>query len=102
MQIERDAQDLADKEGVKIFQADIIYHLQDRFTKHLEELKRLKREEFKNIAVFPCKLKIIPNNVFKSRDPIVVGVKVEAGVLQSGTPICVPSKGVSKTRRLLV
>ncbi len=96
LQIERDAQDLADKEGVRIFQADIIYHLFDRFTQHLDELKKQKREEFKHIAVFPCKLKIVPNNVFKTRDPIVAGVKVEAGVLQAGTPICVPSKGVSK------
>ena len=29
-QVERDAQEMADREGVKIFQADIIYHLFDR------------------------------------------------------------------------
>lgn len=58
MKIERDAQDLADSLGVKIFQADIIYHLFDQFTSFREELKRKKREEFKNVAVFPCKLKV--------------------------------------------
>jgi hypothetical protein len=26
------------------------------------------------------------------RDPIVVGVRVEAGIIKTGTPICVPSK----------
>ena len=30
VKIERDAQEMADREGVKIFQADIIYHLFDR------------------------------------------------------------------------
>ena len=113
VKVERDAQELADSMGVKIFQvkiiriciyliqnqinflqADIIYHLFDRFTAYQEDLKKQKREEFKHIAVFPCKLKILPNFVFNSRDPIVAGFIVEAGVVRSGTPVCVPSKDV--------
>lgn len=92
VKIERDAQELADNLGVKIFAADIIYHLFDSFTAYREELKQRKREEFKHIAVFPCKLKVLPQFVFNSRDPIVAGVMVEAGILKEGTPICVPSK----------
>lgn len=60
-----------------------------------EELKQKKREEFKHIAVFPCKLRILPQFVFNSRDPIVAGVMVEAGIVKEGTPICVPSKEVT-------
>lgn len=60
VKIERDAQELADSLGVKIFQADIIYHLFDKFTAYREELKQRKRDENKHIAVFPCKLKILP------------------------------------------
>ncbi|CAG9859776.1 unnamed protein product [Phyllotreta striolata] len=92
VKIERDAQELADSLGVRIFQADIIYHLFDKFTAYREELKQRKREEFKHVAVFPCKLKILPQFVFNSRDPIVVGVIIEAGIVKEGTPICVPSK----------
>lgn len=58
VKVERDAQELADSLGVKIFQADIIYHLFDKFTAYREELKQKKREEFRSIAVFPCKLKV--------------------------------------------
>jgi translation initiation factor 5B len=58
VKIERDAQDLADHLGVKIFQADIIYHLFDKFMAYREELKARKRDEFKSVAVFPCKLKV--------------------------------------------
>lgn len=58
VKIERDAQDLADSLGVKIFQADIIYHLFDQFKSYRDELKRKAREEFKSIAVFPCKLRV--------------------------------------------
>lgn len=95
VKVERDAQELADSLGVTIFTADIIYHLQDKFIKYREEQKRKKQEEFKNIAVFPCKLRVLPQFIFNSRDPIVVGVSVEAGLVKNGTPICVPSKDVS-------
>ncbi|CAK9831914.1 Eukaryotic translation initiation factor 5B [Anthophora retusa] len=92
VKIERDAQELADTLGVKIFQADIIYHLFDKFTAYREELKQRKRDENKHIAVFPCKLRILPQYIFNSRDPIVMGVMVEAGIVKEGTPVCVPSK----------
>lgn len=92
VKVERDAQELADSLGVKIFQADIIYHLFDKFMAYREELKQKKREEFRSIAVFPCKLKILPQFIFNSRDPIVMGVMVENGIVKEGTPICVPSK----------
>lgn len=50
---------------------------------------------FRHIAVFPCKMKILPQYIFNSRDPIVMGVTVEAGQVKQGTPMCVPSKNVS-------
>ncbi|XP_078457314.1 eukaryotic translation initiation factor 5B isoform X2 [Lampetra fluviatilis] len=93
VKVEREAQDMAESLGVKIFSADIIYHLFDAFTKYRADLKRRKQEEFRHIAVFPCKLRILPQFIFNSRDPIVCGVNIEAGILKNGTPICVPSKG---------
>ena len=58
VKVEKEAQEMADTLGVKIFQADIIYHLFDKFMAYREELKQKKREEFRSIAVFPCKLKV--------------------------------------------
>ncbi|GFN74730.1 eukaryotic translation initiation factor 5b-like, partial [Plakobranchus ocellatus] len=92
VKVEREAQELADNLGVRIFTADIIYHLFDAFIKYRDELKRKRQEEFKHIAVFPCKLRVLPQFIFNSRDPIVMGVSVEAGFVKEGTPICVPSK----------
>lgn len=92
VKVEKDAQEMADSLGVKIFQADIIYHLFDKFMAYRDELKQKKREEFRSVAVFPCKLKILPQFIFNSRDPIVMGVMVENGIVKVGTPICVPSK----------
>ena len=97
MEVKRDVQELADSLGVTIFTADIIYHLFDKFTQYRDELLKKKQEEFKHVAVFPCKLKIMPQYVFNSRDPIVMGVVVQNGFLKEGTPICVPSKDVSRS-----
>ncbi|XP_042152745.1 eukaryotic translation initiation factor 5B [Oncorhynchus tshawytscha] len=93
VKVERDSQEMADSLGVRVFSAEIIYHLFDAFTKYREDYKKAKQDEFKHIAVFPTKLKILPQFIFNSRDPIVMGVNVEAGVLRQGTPLCVPSKG---------
>lgn len=92
VKIERDAQELADTLGVRIFSADIIYHLFDKFMAYRDELKKKRQEEFRHIAVFPCKVRVMPQYIFNSRDPIVVGVCVEAGFIKEGTPLCVPSK----------
>ncbi|XP_062982344.1 eukaryotic translation initiation factor 5B [Elgaria multicarinata webbii] len=92
VRIEREAQEMADSLGVRIFSAEIIYHLFDAFTKYRQDYKKQKQEEFKHIAVFPCKMKILPQFIFNSRDPIVMGVIVEAGQVKQGTPMCVPSK----------
>ncbi|OUC47417.1 putative translation initiation factor aIF-2 [Trichinella nativa] len=92
VKVDRDAQQMADELEVKIFQADIIYHLQDAFLKYREELKQKKRQEFEHLAIFPCKLRVLPQHMYKTRDPIICGVVVEAGILKVGVPLCVPSK----------
>lgn len=94
VKVERDAQEMADREGIKVFQADIIYHLFDRFMAYREELKKRNKELHKHIAVFPCKLRILSQHIFNARNPIVMGVSVEGGIVKQGTPIIVPSREV--------
>ena len=53
---------------------------------------RENRKKHADQAVFPVKLRILPNMIFNKRAPIVMGVCVEAGLLREGTPICVPSR----------
>lgn len=121
------------QEGIKIFSEETIYHLGDRYVEYIKDYKKKKQDEFRHVAVFPCKLKIIPDvstyrnccisfisqieypyhsltlyfdstliiifwkslqAIFNKRDPIVLGVTVENGILRTGTPLCVPSKEV--------
>ena len=85
VKVDKEAQAYADDVGVKIFTADIIYHLFDEFTKHMAQLAEQKKEDSKLLAVFPCVL--APVAVFNKKDPIVVGVDVTEGNLKLLTPI---------------
>ncbi|KAI6691101.1 hypothetical protein NL676_027929 [Syzygium grande] len=87
-----EARELADELGVKIFIADIIYHLFDQFKAYIDNIKEEKKKEAADEAVFPCVLKILPNCVFNKKDPIVLGVDVLEGIAKVGTPVCVPQR----------
>ncbi|KAF4982073.1 hypothetical protein FZEAL_2225, partial [Fusarium zealandicum] len=85
VKVDKEAHAYADDQGVKIFTADIIYHLFDAFTKHMDEQLEKKKEESKMLAVFPCVLK--PVKVFNKNDPIVIGVDVTEGQLRINAPV---------------
>jgi translation initiation factor IF-2 len=57
VKVDKDAAAYAEEMGVKIFEAQIIYHLFDAFTKHMEQIAEKKKEESKMLAVFPCVLR---------------------------------------------
>ena len=93
VKVERDALELAGKKGVTILSEPTIYHLGDRYVEYTNDYKqKKKRDAFRHVAVFPSRLKVISTAIFNKRDPVVLGVTVDAGVLRTGTPLCVPSK----------
>lgn len=87
--VEKEAQELAEDVGVTIFTADIIYHLFDKFTDHLDKMKKMRREQVNDDVVFPSISRILPQHVYNKKDPIVVGVDVLEGILRVGTPLVV-------------
>jgi translation initiation factor 5B len=84
-----EAEAAAEALGVKIFRADIIYHLTDQFTKYLAEQTKARQAAVAGEAVFPCILRVVPSAIFNKKDPIVLGVDVVEGKLRMGTPLCV-------------
>ncbi|KIO03041.1 hypothetical protein M404DRAFT_1001668 [Pisolithus tinctorius Marx 270] len=85
--VDKDAEKLAEEMGIRIFKADIIYHLFDAFTAYNNEIMEAKRRDAAPQAVWPCRLKIIA--AFCKRDPIILGVDILDGNLRIGTPMCV-------------
>ena len=65
VKIDNDARKHADETGVQIFTADIIYHLFDQFTAHMDRLMEQRRTDAKNLAVFPCITKVLCANLKK-------------------------------------
>jgi translation initiation factor 5B len=90
VKVDKEAKAYADEIGVKIFEADIIYHLFDKFTAHMKQLEEQRKEESKMLAVFPCILR--PVAVFNKTNPIVLGVDCVEGNLRITTPICAIKK----------
>jgi len=91
--VDADARTFAELNKVKIFTADIIYHLEQPFTNHLDEIMEKRRNEARDVAVFPCLIKLSPKHVFNAKDPIVIGCEVTEGILKVGTPLCIPHNG---------
>jgi len=91
--ISTEAREHAEEMSVRIFTADIIYHLFDQFTRFMDNLLEKRREEAAAVAVFPSIIRILPQHVFNQKDPIIVGVEIAEGILKIGTPLCVPTLG---------
>lgn len=87
-----DAVKFAEEEGIKIFTANIIYHLFDEFTAYVKKCKDDRKIEDGNKAIFPCILEMVKDACFNSKSPIVIGVNVKEGVLRVGTPLCIPDR----------
>ncbi|KAI0276147.1 hypothetical protein BGY98DRAFT_987638 [Russula aff. rugulosa BPL654] len=85
--VDKDAERLAEEMGIRLFKADIIYHLFDAFTAYNAEIVEAKRRDAAPMAVWPCRLKTIA--CFCKRDPIILGVDILDGTLRVGTPMCV-------------
>ncbi|KAI5951334.1 FUN12 [Candida jiufengensis] len=86
VKVDKEAEHYADENNIKIFNADIIYHLFDAFTAYQTKLLEARRKEFMEYAVLPCVLKTI--QIINKRNPMIIGVDVIEGAVRIGTPIC--------------
>jgi len=101
VKVDKEAEQYATEQNIKIFNADIIYHLFDQFTAYQEKLLEARRKEFLEYAVLPCVLKTI--QIINKRNPMIIGVDVLEGAVRIGTPICaVRQDPVTKTPNIMV
>jgi translation initiation factor 5B len=58
VKVDSEAQEFADESNVRIFTADIIYHLFDKFSAYMNGITASRRQEAESIAVYPCILRV--------------------------------------------
>ncbi|KAK7202155.1 translation initiation factor IF-2 [Novymonas esmeraldas] len=84
--VSEEARDIAKKNEIDIFEANIIYHLFDKFTRYMNEYEQREKDRLRAVAVFPVQLKMIDEAIHVT-DPIIIPVTVERGQLRPGTPL---------------
>ena len=87
--ITEEAAHAAEEMKVKIYPANIIYHLTDAYEAYIKEIEAQRKDKARQKVVFPVKLTMIPNAIFNRSKPIIMGVHVQTGTLRKGTPLVV-------------
>jgi translation initiation factor 5B len=79
-----DIEDLAAEYGVETFLNEVIYRLYDDYNAWLIVKREQAKAESLSSIIRPSKLELMPDYVFRNKDPAIVGVRVN-GVLKPRT-----------------
>jgi translation initiation factor 5B len=84
--IDEDARIMAKKYNIEIFESEIVSVLLRRMEQHISDYNKKRKEENKEIAIFPVKLQVL--DIFRNTKPLIIGCKILNGNLHPGTPLC--------------
>ncbi|MFX1415262.1 MAG: translation initiation factor IF-2 [Promethearchaeota archaeon] len=79
-----DIEDLAAEYGVETFLNEVIYRLYDEYNAWLIVKREQAKAESLSSIIRPGKLELMPDYVFRNKDPAIVGVRVH-GILKPRT-----------------
>ena len=82
-----DARELAEREGIPIFQNNVIYRLLEDYTEWLKRLREEAKKRELEALIRPGKMRILPGYVFRRSDPAIVGIEVLGGRIRPGYPL---------------
>ena len=82
-----DAEEEESTAGIKIFKADIIYHLIDDYVRWSEEQRAAGMKAELDSLVRPGSMRVLPGFVFRRSKPAVVGVEVLVGRIRPKYPL---------------
>ncbi len=80
--VTEEAQKVAEDNSVKIFSDDVIYRLTEGYEEWVEEEKLREITRRREELPFPCKFQILPQYIFRTAKPAIVGVEVLLGTLK--------------------
>jgi len=82
-----DARDLAEQEGVTIFEHDVIYRLIEEYEEHVQRIEEAQQEQVLENITRPARFEILPDHTFRQSDPAVVGVEIRGGLLRRNSRV---------------
>ncbi|MEM2141660.1 MAG: translation initiation factor IF-2 [Candidatus Thorarchaeota archaeon] len=82
VKIAPDIEDLAAEYGVQLFVNTVIYRLFDEYNAWVMLKREQAKAESLNSIVRPAKIELLPEYVFRNKDPAIVGVRVH-GLLRA-------------------
>ncbi len=80
----------SDDSTVEFIDGEVIYHIIERFEKWNEETERKIEEASREALVYPGKLLILRDHIFRRSNPAVVGVRVLGGRVHQGQRLMKP------------
>jgi len=95
-----DAGESAKKQGVNIFESDIIYKLIEDYREWEESEKRRSEKELLESVTHPGRVKILPGYVFRQSKPAIFGVEVIGGIIKPGYRLRKGEKVVGEVKEL--
>ena len=82
-----DARDLAEQEGVELFEHDVIYRLVEAYEEHVADIEESQQEQVMENITRPARFEILPDHTFRQSDPAVVGVEIRGGLLKRNSRV---------------
>jgi translation initiation factor 5B len=81
-----DASEEARNLGVDVLLDDVIYRLIDEYKLWMKKMERIEMEKLEKLA-HPAKFKILPEYIFRSSKPAILGIRVLAGSIKPGVEV---------------
>lgn len=94
------ALELAEDKNVEIFNSDVIYEALENYENWRENLKQENREKALEKISRPAEVRTLKDHVFRSSNPVVVGMKVVDGVINQGALMTEEGEKVGRIKAL--
>ena len=86
----KNAEKMLKDKNIEFFHSKIIYEILDDYTEKVEELRKQEREDKLESVSRPARIRLMPDHVFRSSNPVVAGTEVVKGVLTPGSKLMTP------------
>lgn len=87
------------EEPVRVFLDDVIYQLIEDYEAFIDEIESEQRAAIMQQIIRPGRFRLLPDHVFRSSDPAVVGVEILGGTIRKNVPVAMFS-GAGEPRRV--